>query len=164
MARLSQRLLLAALLFCAAYLAVRANALPDSVAYQFNAAGHAAAWMSRAAYLSLMFGCGVVLPASIAAAVAWAAQRAGRRFSTAASYWFAPERRPATLDFAIAYGAWLGIVVAGYVAGVHRGILAANQLDPPHLVMTGFWLQTLTFSVGLIVLVAAPLLRFRRRA
>jgi hypothetical protein len=49
------------------------------------------------------------------------------------SYWLAPDRREATYDFIQRQGFIFAALLIGFIAGVHRSILIANDRSPAAL-------------------------------
>lgn len=148
---------MAALLAC---LIATAPRLPERVASHFNGAGAADGWMSRTVYLWTMGGTatGVAL---LMLAVGW-----GTRYLPTSvvnlphrDYWLAAERREATYAAFACFGLWMAALQALLVLGVHLLVVQANELQPPKLSPTVWWLLG-GFLAATLVLIASLFRRF----
>ena len=122
----------AVVLAAAAVIAGTAAGLPDTVATHFGRGGRADGWMSRGAYTALMTTLVIVLPLVPWIALGWMPRRWPRSVSVPhRDYWFAPERREATLARLARHGAIMALLCVVVLATVHVEVIAANRRVPP---------------------------------
>ena len=129
------RMLLGVLLLGAgAYIFRTADALPAVVATQFGAGGRPVSWMSRDGYRVFMLCFAVGVPLLIVAMVTWLPRRfPGRANIPNRTYWFAPERRDASLAYLHSLSVAIACLVAAFIAGLHWLIVRSNATLPPRL-------------------------------
>jgi hypothetical protein len=146
----------------ATYIVVTTGALPERVASHFDARNAANGFMTRDGYQIFMLGFAIVLPAFLAAGIGLLPRALPNAINIPhREYWLDPKRKQETLDALSAHGAWLGSLVALFIAAMHHVLLIANRASPQHL-PAGLFTMVLVGFVAAIVLWAASLwLRFR---
>ena len=150
MNRLSLLLLLALLLVCTFFTVNSVGDLPERVATHFNANGVADSWLNRDHYslfiLLLLLG----LPLLLVWTMAGLPQLTnGRGQIPNCEYWFAQERRNATVTFLLRHACWLGCLTVAVVYGIHISILRANAMTPPTLATDRFITMVVVYLCGL---------------
>ena len=132
MRRLSFIVFLLLLIAAAAFIATTSSQLPDRVASHFGNGGRANGWMTREFYTWFMLGFGVLLPLVVVVAVTFLPRLAARTVDLSQH-----GRRELIVrrDAAIAsigdHAPWLGVLICGFIAGLHYAILDANATVPP---------------------------------
>lgn len=139
------------------------EALPERVASHFARGGEANGWMPRETYVAFILIAALGVPLALVALLAWLP----RAFPNAVNlpnraYWFATERREATLASFSSFAWVFGSLLAALMAGVHWAILRANAGTPPRFPESAFWALLIGFGSILAIWLAAWYLRFRR--
>ena len=137
--------------------------LPAVMATQFGAAGAPVSWMSRGGYQVFMLGLAVGIPILIVALVTWLPGRFPNLVNVPnRGYWFAPERRDASLAYLQSFALILGTLMAAFMAGTHWLLVRTNATGSPQL-DTGLLVTMLAlFILAESVCVIALVRRFRR--
>ena len=151
MNRLSLLLLLALLLVSTFFTLNTVGDLPERVATHFNANGVADGWLNRDHYslLILLFLLG--LPLLLVWIMAGLPRLTnGRGQIPNCEYWFAQERRNATVTFLLRHACWLGCLTVAVVYGIHISILRANAMTPPTLATDRFITMVVVYLCGLV--------------
>ena len=158
-------LLVLLLIASAGYQVATAGAFPDRVASHFNWAGHANGWMTREGYLTWMIAFGIVLPVIVTALVgllprAWP----GLAFVNLPNrdYWFAAERRDASLAHLGRHACWLGCLMVLMADGVHALVLRAHDTNPPQLPTLPFLALLTAFLLAVGAWIVVLYRRFHR--
>jgi len=148
----------------AAYIAATTAQLPAQVASHFGASNAPNGWMTRDGYLAFMLAFGLGLPVFVACTVGLLPRLRPNRINVPhRDYWLDPKRRAETLSVLAAHGAWLGCLMALFVAALHYVILEANRASPPRLAPDLFFTLMGAFVAGIALWIAALWLRFRHR-
>ena len=163
MNRLSLLLLLALLLVSTFFTLNTVGDLPERVATHFNANGVADGWLNRDHYslLILLFLLG--LPSLLVWIMAGLPRLTnGRGQIPNCEYWFAQERRNATVSFLLRHACWLGSLTVAVVYGIHISILRANAMTPPTLANDRFITMVVVYLCGLVWWTTTFLRHFQR--
>jgi len=163
MNRLSLLLLLALLLVSTFFTLNTVGDLPERVATHFNANGVADGWINRDHYslLILLFLLG--LPLLLVWIMAGLPRLTnGRGQIPNCEYWFAQERRNATVSFLLRHACWLGSLTVAVVYGIHISILRANAMTPPVLATDRLITMLVVYLCGLVWWTATFLRHFQR--
>jgi hypothetical protein len=154
---------MALLVAVAAFIVATSGNLPDRVASHFARGGQANGWMPRETYVGFILGAAVLVPSVLLALFAWLP----RVFPHAVNlpnraYWFADERRDATVATLSAFAWAFGALLVLLVAGVHWAVVEANARRPP--VLADGTIETLLvgFGIAITAWILAWYLRFRR--
>ncbi len=128
------------------------------IASHFDAAGRADGFMPRDEYLRVTLALVVALPmfigalGSIVRVIPVTFVNLPHR-----NYWLAPARRAETIAFLQWHGAFMGVMLAAFLAFVHGLVVRANHHTPPVLSGTAMWVGTGVFlflvAVWIVVLV-----------
>jgi uncharacterized membrane protein len=146
----------------AALVIVTAPALPELVASHFGPDNRPDGWMARDGYVLLALSLAVVVPVLEVVVVALLARRAPRLVNMPhRDYWFAAERRDATIASLTTQALWLGVFLAIFMTAVHWLVLTANVSKPPQLPAGAFWGVLALFVAAIVVWAALFYLRFR---
>lgn len=144
--------LFTALLIVVAWVSLRdLGSMPEQIAIHFRADGAADGWATHTAYLSfvLAFVLGVpVVLVGLMAGLPHLTNGAGQIPNSA--YWFAPERRQATLTFLTRHSCWLGCLTVAATYGVHVTVLRANAVSPPAPDVDRLFTMLIVYLVGLV--------------
>ena len=162
MSRIAGIALCAASAAAAAVVVATAAGLPDPVATHFSGSGRANGWTSRAGYVALMGTLTLVVPLVAWLSLAWLPRRWPRLLNLPhRDYWFAPERRDATLDRLGRFGLALGFAALALMVSVHAGVVDANGRVPP---AAGGAILALpaVFGIAIAALSVVAVLRFQR--
>ena len=144
------------------YIVITTGALPDKVASHFGPGNAPNAFMTRGGYLMFMLAFAVVLPIFIAAMIGLLPRARPDSINVPhKSYWLDPKRREETLNALAAHGAWLGSMIALFIAALHYVLLVANASSPPHLPADLFLMLLGGFVAGVLLWAGALYLRFR---
>lgn len=108
--------------------------LPPLVASHFDGAGAPNGWSTRTGYVTLLLIVGAMIPLGVVFLVT-RLTRAGPQLLNipAREYWRRPEHAAEAVRRVRAYIWWLGCVITGSALAIHRLVLQANALRPPHL-------------------------------
>jgi len=149
----------------AGFIVATVGAFPDHVATHFGWGGRPDGWMSWNGYLTWMLSFGIVFPVVVTAMVsllprAWP----GLAFVNLPNrdYWFAPERRAASLAYLGRHACWLGCLIVLMMAGIHALILQAHDVVPPKLPETPFFSLLIGFLLALGVWILVLYRKFHR--
>jgi uncharacterized membrane protein len=160
--RLPVALFVLALVATAAYVIATVPALPERVASHFGAGGRPDGWMTRDGYRLFMLAFGVALPLVVVGAVGVLPRFVpGGTNVPNRDYWFAGDRREASLDFMLAHACWLGVLMETMIAAVHWRVLAANAATPVALATAPFVALLVAFFILLAVWIVVLYRRFR---
>ena len=136
--------------------------MPEQVASHFGAGNAAHAFMSRGGYLVFMLVFALALPVFVAAMTGLLPRlRANSINIPHKDYWLDPRRRAATMNALSAHGAWLGSLIALFIAALHYVLLIANRSSPPQLPADLFIMLLVGFVVGITLWIGTFYLRFR---
>jgi len=109
-----------------------------------------------------MLAFAVVLPAFLAAMIGILPRARSNSINIPhKDYWLDPKRKEDTLNALSAHGAWLGGLIALFIAAIHYVLLVANRSTPPQLPADLFWMLLVAFVAGIILWSAALYVRFR---
>ena len=118
--------------------------------------------MTRDGYLVFMLAFAVVLPIFVAAMIGLLPRARSNSINIPhKTYWLDPKRKEETLDALSAHGAWLGSLIALFIAALHYVLIVANASSPPRLPADLFSMLLGGFVVGLLLWVGVLYLRFR---
>ncbi len=157
----AERLLVAILLAVAVYIVATIGRMPPIAASHFMASGAANGLMTRGRYLAVMLVSAVGLPAFIGFVPARALNGPTPRVNLPnRDYWFAPERRDGSVAALKAYLARVGAGLAVFMAYVHRLVLRANALHPPHLDSSALVVGIAVFLTWMLLLSTVLVRRF----
>ena len=146
----------------ATFIVATTGALPERVASHFGPGNVANAFMTRDGYLVFMLAFAFVLPVFAAAVVGLLPRvRANSINIPNKDYWLDPSQREATMNALSMFGAWLGSLIALFIAALHYVLLVANRSSPPRLPADLFWMLLIGFIVGIALWIASLYLRFR---
>lgn len=137
--------------------------LPDVVASHFIAGGAANGFMARREYVGFMLSLVLAVPVLIYA-LGWLGGRIPARLVNLPNkqYWFAPERRAATLASLGKFGVWAGYATLALLCAVHWLVVQANGRHPPHIEQTPLIGLVAIYLVILFIGIWAVLARFFR--
>lgn len=139
------------------------GALPERVATHFGPGGFANGWMTRDGYLAFMLAFTTLVPLVAVATTGFIPRLAtSNRMIASREHWLAPERREATLATLANYACWMGIVLCGFLAGVHVLILRANAQAPAKLAESQLFALVAVLVAAIIVWTIALRVRFRK--
>ncbi len=131
-------------------IALTADWLPHQVAGHFAITGLANGFVAREAYVAMLLGSAVLLPALVIGLLWLAVRRFPRLINLPnRDYWLADERRGATVEFLAARAAWLAALLALLALSLHLLVLRANHLDPIRLDPIGLLAVIVSFVVAL---------------
>lgn len=163
MHRLAWFIFVLCLAVAATYIVATTGALPETVASHFGSGNAANGYMTRDGYRLFMLVFALVLPAFLAAMIGLLPRMRPKSINLPnRDYWLDPERREATLNALSAQGAWLGSMVALFVAAVHYVLLVANASSPPKLPADLFGMLVVGFLMLMALWLGALYLRFRK--
>jgi uncharacterized membrane protein len=155
--------LIVAWLFFIAFLFATLDRLPPQVATHFDAAGVPNDGMTRKGHALFLVGMGTGLPLFLIATFAWVRALGGKGCNIPhRSYWLAPERRQAAMDFILAWGLWLAVVMVVFMGALHWLILRANASQPPQLASGDLLLVVAGFLAAVIAWIVVLFVRFGR--
>ena len=138
------------------------SALPERIASHFGPGNAANAFMSRDGYLTFMLAFAVGLPAFIAAMIGLLPRARSNSINIPhKAYWLDPKRKEETLNTLSAHGAWLGSLIALFIAAIHYVLLVANRASPPRLPADLFTMLLVGFVAAIVLWALALWLRFR---
>ena len=163
MRRLAPLVFVALLVASAAFIVATWGHLPERVASHFAPGGQANGWMPRETYVGFILGAAVLVPSLLVALLAWLPRAFPRSVNLPnRAYWFADERRDATVATLSAFAWSFGALLVALVTGVHWAVVEANARRPP--VLAGGTIETLLvgFGVAIGAWILAWYLRFRR--
>ena len=163
MNRLSFLSLSALLVVCIFFTLSSVGDLPERIAIHFNAIGVADNWINREHYrlFILLFLLG--LPLLLVWLMAGLPRLTnGRGQIPNCEYWFANDRRNATVSFLLGHACWLGCLTVAVVYGIHISILRANAMTPPTLATDRFITMVVVYLCGLVWWTAAFLRHFQK--
>lgn len=162
MQRLSHMLFVVCVLLAVAFIAATTSTLPERVASHFGANNLANGWMARDGYRLFMLLFATVLPAIVFGSVAFLPRCSPNAINLPnRGYWLDPKRRDATMAALASHAAWLGCLLALFIAGVHYLVLEANRAAPPQMPAQLFWMLLLGFLAGVALWIGALYQRFR---
>ena len=136
--------------------------MPDIVAVHFVADGSANGFTTRDNYLkiTLLLNCGLPLFMTLVINVlARLGEGASQRLARGGQV-LSAEAQAAKLDFLTAHAARLGCIMLLFLSAVHRLVMQANTLSPPHLDSTALMHLMLAFFAGLALWVAMLVRRY----
>jgi len=144
------------------FIVTTTGALPDKVASHFGPGNAPNGFMTRDGYLVFMLAFAVVLPIFVAAMIGLLPRARSNSINIPhKTYWLDPKRKEETLDALSAHGAWLGSLIALFIAALHYVLIVANASSPPRLPADLFSMLLGGFVVGLLLWVGVLYLRFR---
>ncbi len=152
----------ACLAIAAAFILISGSSRPAVVASHFDASGAPNGFMPREAYLLFMLGAVIGLPLILLLPyflLGWVPARFINLPNR--DYWLADERSADTIRFLRVHSLWLPGLVLLLLAFVHRLVLDANAAQPPHLQASSLIIGVAAFVVGMVVWLAALVVRFR---
>jgi len=133
------------------YLFYSSRLLPERPAVHFSIRGNANGWMTRWAYLLLMFALGTGLSLfQVVMSLMGKPGQAGFHVPHA-EYWLAPDRMHQTSTYLIGHSLWLACLALGFFAGLHFMIIRANQKVPPRLSLLFVLLVAGAFAAGVLL-------------
>lgn len=141
------------------YIAASYGEMPDKVASHFDLNGQPNGWMSRETCVAFTVAMGLIVPAAIIGAMAFAGKIPVSFINLPhKEYWLTPERRQEALGTLLRYSLWLAILTVLLLASAHWLIVQANQpgynghLETSHLlgVMGVFVAATVTWIALLV--------------
>ncbi len=137
---------------CAAgFVWLTSSRLPALVASHFAGSGTANGFMPHGAYVWLMLGLIVALPATLVLLTSLSIASPNARINLPnKDYWLAPERRGETIDHLRSGMRLVGIMLVVFLCYVHWLVVLANAVQPARLANS--W-----FIGGLVVFVATLL-------
>ncbi|MET0917200.1 MAG: hypothetical protein ABWY07_02080 [Burkholderiales bacterium] len=110
------------------------TAMPAVTATQFGAAGHPVSSMSRGGYRIFMLCLAVGIPVLVVALVTLLPRRFQHRVNVPnRDYWFAPERKDASLAYLHAFSLVLGGLIAAFMTAMHWLLVRTNASGTPQL-------------------------------
>lgn len=117
-----------------AYIFSTTGNLPDNVASHFNGAGMPNGFMSQKGYLIFMLVFAVGIPALVVGGLSatFHSEKSNINIPNK-DYWLAPERKRETIEFLSGHMAWLGSLLALFLAYVHWLLIEANSVQPAQL-------------------------------
>ena len=146
----------------ATYIVTTTSALPERVASHFGPGNAANAFMTRDGYLMFMLAFAVVLPAFAAAMIGLLPRMRTNSINIPhKAWWLDPKRRDETLNALSAHGAWLGSLIALFIAALHYVLIVANRSTPPQLPADLFVMLLVGFVAAIVLWAGALWLRFR---
>ena len=155
------------LLFCLAlgahFVWRTGETLPLIVASHFGFDGAANGSMPRDAYVAVMLGVTVLVPALLGfGAEAVRGLPTGLVNLPNRDYWLADERRAATMDSLVARLQWLACGLVGFLCVVQREVVVANTRHPPALSNRAFYSAVFVFVAIVVIWTTALHRRFAR--
>jgi hypothetical protein len=162
MHRLAWSFLVLCLAAAATFIVATTGELPERVASHFGSGNAANGFMTRDGYLAFMLAFALALPIFLAAMIGLLP-----RLRTVSikiphkDYWLDPKRKESTLDAISAHGAWLGSLIALFIAALHYVLLVANRSTPPQLPADLFGTLMMGFVAGIALWSSALFIRFR---
>jgi uncharacterized membrane protein len=165
MRRLSFVVFVLLLIAAAAFIVTTSAGLPDRVASHFGGGGRANGWMTREFYMWFMLGFAVLLPLVIVASMTLMPRLLTRSVDLSQrgrSDLIA--RRDAAVASVAGIAPWIGLLICGFIAGLHYTILDANASSPPRLSGDLFIALMVGFLGALAVLIVTLMIRARRAA
>jgi hypothetical protein len=146
----------------ATFIVTTTNTLPEPIASHFGPGNAANGFMSRGGYLVFMLAFALVLPIFVAAMVGLLPRTRVNSINIPhKAYWLDPKRKEATLNALSSHGAWLGGLIALFIAALHYVLIIANSTSPPQLPADLFWMLLVGFVVGILLWIGTLYLRFR---
>lgn len=162
MHRLAWLIFALCLAVAATYIVATTGALPDHVASHFGPGNAANGFMTRDGYLVFMLFFALVLPVFLAVMIGLLPRMRPQSINLPnRDHWLSPQRREATLSALSSQGAWLGSIVALFIAALHYVLLVANASSPPRLPADLFGALVIGFVIVIALWVGALYLRFR---
>jgi hypothetical protein len=144
-------------------IALTAGWLPARVASHFGASGIANGFMARETYLAFTIALVVVPPALVSLILALSLKYFPQFLNLPnRDYWLAPERRDETAAYLTAHTAWLAALLSVFAFAIHLLVVRANENAPARLETVPFLAVLVTFSMLMVVWIAALARRFRR--
>ncbi len=148
----------------AAYIVVSASSLPPVVASHFDASGAPNGFMAREAYLVFMLCLTLGLPLLLLLPRMLLGLVPVRFINLPnRDYWLSQERSGETIRFLRNHSLWLSALVLLLLCFVHRVVVDANAVQPPHLQASSLVIGLAAFIVGMAVWLVALIVRFRKR-
>lgn len=163
MQRFAWGLFAAAIVVAVAVILGTQGALPDVVASHFAAGGRADRFVTHDVYVALMVAAAVGAPLVVALATTWLPRvRPSALKLDRCRRWANPAARPAILAMTATFGAFVGAMLAAFIAAVHLLVVDAHGRTPPVLDQTRFVTLGLTFAVTMVVACLVHTLRTKR--
>jgi uncharacterized membrane protein len=125
--------------------------LPPTVAVHFNQEGTPTEWMGSGLYSGLLLSCMVAVPLLIILLFAVLPRVTGGRGQIPhPEYWLGSEHRKQSLCFLFRHSCWLATMTLAAIYVIHRLIVQANGVSPPHLSTDRLFLLIIVFLTGLV--------------
>jgi uncharacterized membrane protein len=162
MQRLAYLTLVLSIIVAAVFIAATTGELPDRVASHFGRDNVANGWMTRDGYLAFTLFFATAIPAAVTFGVGWLPRWRSNAINLPnRDIWLDPRRRDATMAALATHAAWLGALLALFIAAIHYLILVANRASPPRLPADLFWMLVVGFLAAVALWVGALYVRFR---
>jgi len=129
-------------------------ALPARTASHFDLAGRADGWMARGSFLIFYVLCGGLVVGAMVGTAAWIRRSSSDLIHIPhKTWWLAPGRREATLDFVRDQMEWMAVGVMVFLGTMLEATILANRPGADALPMTLVWgsMGALLVWVGLCV-------------
>ncbi|MCX6028473.1 MAG: DUF1648 domain-containing protein [Chloroflexi bacterium] len=138
--------------------------LPDTVASHFNAAGQADGWSSKAAFIQVNAVI-ILLLAILFPGISWLVARlpVGLINMPNREYWFAEERRAATLSTIQQQMEWLGVATLLLLIAILQVSIVASLTPGAAMSAAAMWLPLAGYLIFMVVWTATFIGRFYRK-
>lgn len=136
--------------------------LPDPVAVHFGPSGAANGWSSKAGFAALYGGMeALVVLFGLGLAALLGKVPVGMLNVSNKDYWFAPERRPESIEFLKSHLLWMESATVAFLIALAQIIFATNLGDSPPKLSNDFWFVLVAFVAVVLWLSLRIILRFR---
>jgi uncharacterized membrane protein len=138
--------------------------LPDTVASHFNAAGQADGWSSKEAFVRF-YALFIGAFAALFVGISWLMARLPVDLINMPNreYWFAEERRAATLSTIQQQMEWLGVATLLLLIAILQGSIVASLTPGAGMSAAAMWLPLAGYLVFMVVWTATFIGRFYRK-
>ena len=139
------------------------GSMPYNIASHFNGSGVPNGFMSQVGYTRFMLVFAVGVPALTVCTLLVSLHFASGSINIPnRAYWLSGQNKSETLQFLKGHAAWLGIIIASFVAYVHLLLLKANQRQPPQLSNPHLFIGMGALLLGMLVWAFWLVVKFRR--
>jgi uncharacterized membrane protein len=125
--------------------------LPENIASHFNGAGVPNGFMSKEGYIQFMLLFAVGIPTLTVCSISFAMSFASASINIPnKEYWLSVQNRTQTILFLKSQVAYLGILIASFIAYIHWLLLKANSTQPPQLPNSLFFVGMSVFLLSIL--------------